>query len=153
MGDLLEWFAQEATGAFAWLAVEYLCRIPSEGGIRNQKPIFASVLWTNDQVFVEVILECPRPALDVQFGLLLGNRPPPSSATHDRYHLEELAAVRGAQGSAPEDIRLRSLRKRDIRRSLRTASLALHLQAPLVLQGRPTIFLELDAAREARRQS
>jgi hypothetical protein len=154
MTDVLEFFVATASETFSWLSAECgLVRDERGVEIWQRAPRFASVPWTSEATFVVVVLECPRPALDVQLGPMVEGRIPGVSDLENRFHLDQLVALgdeRAARGSAYKTA-LAGLRRAEITSALLKASQALRPFAVDLVAGEGVLFSALrNLSRETR---
>jgi hypothetical protein len=147
MGDAKENFFVAAEIEFAWLVTEFGFKEVN----RTTGETFASIAWATKKTFVEVVLELPRPYIDVQFGALVGGSLPSASDGSNRHHLSALVLVRAHdQKRAMKLGDIPGPSKNSIRRGLRDCARTLKELATDVLIGDHTIFKELAAYGEWR---
>ena len=95
MADELTDFYAVAQAEFSWLATDFgFEEVSRDSKFGTSSLLFGSITWATKKTLAEVILECPRPYIDVQFGPLVRGRPPDIFDDSNRYHLSGLVVVR-----------------------------------------------------------
>jgi hypothetical protein len=158
MAKVEDEFFELAIRRFDWLTGEYGFKVRRQDiKKRGSTPLYCSVLWSNSQLFVEAILEFPRPRLDIQFGTLRGGLVPGLDDIDHRFDLSQLLAVSGNIKLAGSVATLDGLRRRQIDRGLKQSSALLTQLAADLFAGDISRLKELNVyarfVREHNRQT
>lgn len=142
---VLRHFFATAETEFAWLGKEYGFReLSRDSKFGVSRPLFASILWANSKTFVQIVLEFPRPAIDVQFGPLKGGRPPGVFDDTGRFHLSGLVLFKQRDPNQAAQLEhIEGLRKGQISKALRNASKTLRELGAEILAGDQSLYREL----------
>ena len=122
MAKIQDDFFELAEMRFGWLASHGFKSLQREAVDADSSLFYCSILWSNTQMFVQAILEFPRPYLDVQFGMLVRGVIPESDDIDHRYHLSQLVAISGDAKLARSSGTLRGLRRSQLDEALKKSS-------------------------------
>jgi hypothetical protein len=149
-GELAAFFGAAET-EFEWLVSDFgfvevsrVTKLGTSGG-----PLYGSLTWVTKKTFVAVVLECPRPYIDVQFGPLINGTVPDLLDDANRYYLSGLVIVRAHDERRAANLGNNpGLSGRSLRRGLRECAKTLRELAADVLADDRGIFKELSAFGE-----
>jgi hypothetical protein len=149
---LADEFQAIAVKAFSWLGADLEFEVVDRRiANRAGHPMLSSVTWRNPRLFVQVILEFPRPYLDVQFGPLVHGEVPVVNDLDNRFHLDQLRALVAGetQSGLPKRAELKGLSRQRVSEAVASASREFEVLAWPILKGDDRIFnqLRLDARR------
>src|SRR5258708_222974 len=147
--DDAEEFSKQALAAFGWLS-EFSFELAGRDHALSRdksRPVYPPVFWSSShlQLFIEVTLEYPRPALVVEFGPLVDGDVPAVQDISNRHHLTALVALKtGDEELAAEAGMVKGVSGRQLDRALRRSADLLREYGIDILRGDRSDFKKLE---------